>query len=69
MGKYIPALRARLVAELGWLGAELDAAANNSGGPFLTTADSRLPVMMLPTDEERVLARRAYAVLAAGEAE
>ncbi len=64
MGKYIPALRARLVEALGWLGAELDPEANDSGGPVITTADSKLPVMMLPTNEERVLARRAYGLLA-----
>ncbi|WP_289041147.1 acetate kinase [uncultured Aliiroseovarius sp.] len=63
MGEYIPALRARLVRELAWLGAELDEGANAEGGPVLTTGDSRLPVLMLPTDEERVLARQAYEVL------
>ena len=64
MGEHIPALRERLVQELAWLGAELDLSANSAGGPFLTTEQSRLPVMMLPTDEERVLARRAYNLLA-----
>ncbi len=64
MGEHIPALRERLVQELAWLGAELDPSANSAGGPFLTTEQSRLPVMMLPTDEERVLARRAYNLLA-----
>ncbi len=63
MAEYIPELRARLVAELAWLGAELDSAANMTGGPLLTTGDSRLPVLMLPTDEEQVLARQAYAAL------
>ncbi|MCK8465535.1 acetate kinase [Aliiroseovarius sp. S1339] len=63
MGEHIPTLRARLVRELAWLGAELDEVANGLGGPVLTTDQSRLPVLMLPTDEERVLARRAYEVL------
>ncbi|MEW9920458.1 acetate/propionate family kinase [Marimonas sp. MJW-29] len=66
MGKYIPQLRARLVAELEWLGAELDPAANAADGPFITTQESRLPVLMLPTDEERVLARCAYTLLGEG---
>ncbi len=64
MGEHIPALRARLVGELAWLGAELDAPANLGGGPRLTTADSRLQVLMLPTDEEQVLAQRACDLLA-----
>jgi acetate kinase len=64
MGEHIPALRAQLVRELAWLGADLDEAANANGGPYLTTPESRFPVLMLPTDEERVLARSAYEVLA-----
>ncbi|WP_113912421.1 acetate/propionate family kinase [Roseovarius dicentrarchi] len=68
MAEHIPALRARLVETLDWLGAELDAGANADGGPLLTTPGSRLPVLMLPTDEERVLARQAYAALEGGRA-
>lgn len=64
MGEHIPALRARLVQELAWLGADLDDAANSTGSPYLTKDQSRLPVLMLATDEERVLARRAYDLLA-----
>ncbi len=64
MAEYIPELRARLVGGLDWLGAILDSAANKDGGPVLTAPGSRLPVLMLPTDEERVLARHAYDVLA-----
>ncbi len=64
MGEHIPDLRARLVKELAWLGADLDRSANRNGEPYLTTSESRLPVLMLPTDEERVLARRAYDLLA-----
>ncbi|WP_108485117.1 acetate/propionate family kinase [Oceaniglobus ichthyenteri] len=63
MGEHIPALRKRLIDTLAWMGATLDDTANAAGGPYLTTPDSRLPVLMLPTDEERVLARRAYGVL------
>ncbi|MCQ0091707.1 acetate/propionate family kinase [Roseovarius sp. M141] len=59
MAEYIPQLRARLVSALDWLGAVLDNDANGGGGPVLTTPGSRLPVLMLPTDEEQVLARHA----------
>ncbi len=68
MGEHIAPLRARLVQQLGWLGADLDEAANQLGGPYLTTKTSRLPVLALPTDEERVLARSAYELLANSEA-
>ncbi|MCA8867585.1 MAG: acetate/propionate family kinase [Rhodobacteraceae bacterium] len=65
MGEHIPPLRARLVGELAWLGAELDKTANSDGRTILTTPASRLPVLMLPTDEEQVLARNAFGMLAA----
>lgn len=68
MGEYIPALRERLVKELAWLGAELDPAANQRGGPCLTTPDSRLTVLMMATDEEQLLARRARDLLASATA-
>ncbi|MCL3882945.1 acetate/propionate family kinase [Marivita sp. GX14005] len=66
MGKYIAPLRARLVEAIGWAGAELDPGANAAGGPRLTTASSRLPVWMIPTDEEQILARGAAALVGAG---
>lgn len=59
MGEHIPALRARLMRALRWLEVEIDETANRLGGPVLTKATSRLPVLMLPTDEELVLARSA----------
>ncbi len=68
MGEHIPVLRARLIGELAWLGAELDEAANRAGGPCLTKPSSRFPVLVLATDEEQVLARAAQEVLAAGAA-
>lgn len=64
MGEHIAPLRARLVGELAWLGAELDAGANDRGRTTITTERSRLPVLMLATDEEQVLARSASAMLA-----
>ncbi|AXI53690.1 acetate kinase [Sulfitobacter sp. JL08] len=66
MGKYIPALRARLVDALAWMGIALDRDANAAGGPVLTTQDSRFPVLMLPTDEELILARGAAGILDKG---
>lgn len=56
-GEHIPVLRERLVMELAWLGADLDSATNQRGGPHLTTPDSWLQVLMMATDEERVLVR------------
>ena len=51
-----------------WLGAELDAAANSAGGPRIATADSRIGLWVVPTDEELMIARHTRALLAGASA-
>jgi acetate kinase len=50
-----------------WMGIELDAAANERsvGGVegVISAADARLPVWVIPTDEELVIARDAFRVV------
>jgi hypothetical protein len=48
-----------------WLGVELDPAANEAGGPRISAASSRLPVWVIPTDEELMIARHTRAVIGA----
>ena len=43
----------RLVA---WLGIDLDEAANEAGGPMISTPDSKVAAWIIPTDEERMIA-------------
>jgi acetate kinase len=65
IGEHSPEIRARIVRRLGWLGFSLDEAANQTGGPRLTRADSRLPAYVIPTNEELVIARHTLATVQA----
>jgi acetate kinase len=51
--------RREVTAGCGWLGAILDEQANAAGSERIDAPSSRLPVWVLPTDEERVIARHA----------
>jgi acetate kinase len=51
--------RREVIAGCGWLGAVLDEQANASGSERIDAPSSTLPVWVLPTDEERVIARHA----------
>lgn len=66
IGENSAEIRARIVASAGWLGAELDPAANASGGPRLSPPGSRVSVWVLPTDEERTIARHTRRVSGEG---
>jgi acetate kinase len=46
-----------------WLGVERDATANDAGGPRLTTKDSRVLGLALPTDEELMIATHTRNVI------
>ena len=48
-----------------WLGCVLDDDANAAGKTRIDAATSRLPVWVLPTDEERVIARQTAALVGA----
>ena len=68
IGENSPSMRARIAKRLAWLGIELDPAANAAGGPPIARADSRVPVYVVPTDEELMIARHTLALLAGGGA-
>lgn len=64
IGEHSAPVREKIVRQLGWIGAELDAAANQSGGDLhprpggiISTPDSHLTVAVIPTDEQIVIAR------------
>ena len=62
IGENSPSMRARIARHLAWLGAELDPAANVRG-PLISRPDSRVPVYVIPTDEELMIARHTLALL------
>jgi acetate kinase len=55
--------RREVVAGCAWLGAALDEQANEIGAERIDAADSRIPIWVLPTDEEIVIARQTAALL------
>jgi acetate kinase len=62
IGEHSAAIRERICRRLGWLGLELDAAANDRHGPRITTPGSRVAAWVIPTDEEAVIASHAQRV-------
>jgi acetate kinase len=66
IGEHSVPVRARVLERLQWLGFELDPVANEKGRGRITTANSRLAAFVIPTDEERVIARETIGLLPAG---
>lgn len=56
-------IRQSVCAQLGWLGADLDRAANEAGKTFVQSPASRLRILVIPADEEVVIAREVLKVL------
>jgi acetate kinase len=63
IGERSPEIRARVCERLGWLGAALDTAANAADGTRISAAESRLKVLVVPTDEELMIARHTLALV------
>ncbi len=55
--------RREVVAGCSWLGAALDEEANGRAEVRIDAGSSKLPIWVLPTDEERVIARHTAALL------
>ena len=63
IGENSALVRARVGEKLGWLGAELDPAANAMGGLTISTPASRVALHAVPTNEELMIARHTLAIL------
>jgi acetate kinase len=63
IGEHCVPVRARVLERLRWLGFELDEASNEKGNGRITTSASRLAAFVIPTDEERVIARETIGLL------
>jgi acetate kinase len=64
IGENSPSIRARIAAKLEWLGVAVDAAANTAGGPLISKPQGRIPVYVIGTDEEAMIARHTVSFLA-----
>jgi acetate kinase len=65
IGEHSVPVRAQVLQRLAWLGFELDEDANEKGGGRITSPKSRLPAYVIPTDEERVIARETLSLIRA----
>jgi acetate kinase len=63
IGENSATIRARIAETLRWLGAELDDAANAAGGPRISRPGSRVSLLVVPTDEELMIARHTLAIV------
>jgi acetate kinase len=56
-------VRARIADQLGWLGVTLDPAENARHAHLISRSDSRIPVYVIPTDEELMIAQHTLSLL------
>jgi acetate kinase len=63
IGENSALVRARIAEKLQWLGASLDPAANVAHALRISRPQSRLAVLVVPTDEELMIARHTAALL------
>lgn len=63
IGEHSAAIRERVCQAAAWLGVELDPVANAAGSTRLSTAASQVPVWVIPTNEELMIARHTQSIL------
>ncbi|HET7794311.1 MAG TPA: acetate/propionate family kinase, partial [Rhizobacter sp.] len=63
IGEHAAVIRERVCRQAKWLGVEFDAAANQAGGPRISTPSSAVSAWVVPTNEELMIARHTRDVL------
>lgn len=63
IGENAQAVRAQIVERLAWLGARLAPEANARNALLISSPKSRIPLYVIPTDEELMIAKHTLAVL------
>lgn len=66
IGENSAGIRARVVEQFGWLGVTLDAAENARHSRLISRPGSLIPVYVVPTDEELMIARHTLSLLMNG---
>jgi acetate kinase len=66
IGENDAATRAEVVAGSAWLGAAIDPQRNAKGDGLVSADTSRIPVWVIATDEERLIARRTRELVTSG---
>jgi acetate kinase len=59
IGEHSAEVRSRLLRSMGWLGIDFDESANQAGAEEISLPRSSVRVLVLATDEERMLAEHA----------
>jgi acetate kinase len=59
IGENSPVIRARICANLEFLGVQLEPAANDANDAVISAPGSRVTVRVIPTDEELMIAKLA----------
>jgi len=63
IGERAVVIRERVCRDAAWLGVELDATANQTSGPRISTRTSPVTAWVVPTNEELIIARHTHALL------
>lgn len=63
IGENAREVRARITAAFAWLGLSMDASANDANTTRISFLNSAIDVFVIPTDEERVIARHTCSLL------
>ena len=63
IGERSSEIRARVCQHAAWMGIELDEAANARNDQVISTPNSPIPVYVIPTDEEMMIAKHTRSVL------
>jgi acetate kinase len=66
IGENDPATRAEVARGCAWLGLTLDAMRNAQGAGRISSDTSRIAAWVVPTDEERMIARHTADLLGGG---
>jgi len=60
IGEHAPEIRRRACEQAGWLGIELDDAANARGATRISPPGSKVSAWVIPTDEDLMIARHTW---------
>ena len=65
IGEHSPSIRAGIAQHLEWLGVKIDPARNQAGDTVISTDDSQVRVLVIPTNEELIIAEQSLALVRA----
>jgi len=69
IGEHSDAIRGKICQGLAWLGVEIDTQANKCHEIKISTEGSLVPVWVIPTNEEKIIASHTYALTIGGDNE